>query len=87
MASPDSQRAAVISYGFWQRRFGGDPRALGATMQIGPGSYQLVGVLPAGFIGVDAGHPGETANGRDQIWLPMAQMWAGRGLTPARACT
>ena len=39
----------VISYAFWQRRFGGDPAAIGRTYQIGPQVFRIVGVLRADF--------------------------------------
>jgi predicted permease len=43
----------VLSYGLWQRRFGGDPSVLGRTLDIGRGSYTVIGVAPRGFNGVD----------------------------------
>ncbi|HYY99807.1 MAG TPA: ABC transporter permease, partial [Pyrinomonadaceae bacterium] len=39
----------VISHGLWQRRFGGDPRALGRQVTLGGKPATVVGVLPAGF--------------------------------------
>ena len=38
----------VISYGLWQRRFGGDPNIIGREVNIG-GKTTVVGVMPAGF--------------------------------------
>ena len=38
----------VISYGLWQRRFGGDPNIIGREINLG-GKTTVVGVLPAGF--------------------------------------
>ncbi|MBV9743351.1 MAG: ABC transporter permease, partial [Acidobacteriia bacterium] len=40
--------AAMISYGYWQSHFGGDPRALGQTIRAF-GLRAIVGVLPPGF--------------------------------------
>jgi putative ABC transport system permease protein len=43
---PDS---ALISYGFWQRRFHGDPAAVGKRLSIGSFHYSIIGVMPASF--------------------------------------
>lgn len=45
--------AAVISYAFWQRRFGGDASALQRTVDLNGKSFSIVGVTRAGFFGVD----------------------------------
>ena len=45
----DAQPAAVISYGFWQRQFGGARSAIGATMSAGSAKVTIVGVLPEGL--------------------------------------
>jgi putative ABC transport system permease protein len=37
---------AVIGYGFWQRRFGGDPAVLGEWVRIQDTDYRIVGVVP-----------------------------------------
>lgn len=39
----------IISYGYWQRRFGGAPNAAGSTLVVEGSPYTVVGVLPAGF--------------------------------------
>jgi predicted permease len=41
--------AALISYGFWQRRFHGDAEAIGKKLRIGSYSYSIVGVMPQSF--------------------------------------
>lgn len=46
---------AVISYGFWQRRFGGTPDVLGRTLTLDNVPFTIVGVTPADFFGVDVG--------------------------------
>ena len=40
---------AVLGQGFWQRAFGGDVNAIGATMRIADVPHTIVGVLPHGF--------------------------------------
>jgi predicted permease len=47
--SPGSPDTAVISYGYWQSKFGGDPNVLGKAI-VGDGkSRQIIGVLPKKF--------------------------------------
>jgi len=41
--------AIVLSYGLWQRRFGGDPNIIGKGVPFQGGSPTVVGVLPAWF--------------------------------------
>ncbi|MGH7688531.1 MAG: ABC transporter permease, partial [Gemmatimonadaceae bacterium] len=63
--SPDEEQqggppAAIVSYGFWQRTFGGGPAVLGTQLRIDERSYTVVGVMPA-----FADEPVGT-----EIWLP-----------------
>src|SRR5205814_8034581 len=37
----------IISYGFWQRRFGGDPHVLGKTIYLNHEPAQVIAVMPA----------------------------------------
>ncbi|MBC8167893.1 MAG: ABC transporter permease, partial [Bryobacteraceae bacterium] len=46
---PNAPRSALLSHGFWQRRFGGDPQILGRILTIGGRSTEVAGVLPRGF--------------------------------------
>src|SRR5205814_6088200 len=38
-----------LSYGFWQREFGADPRLLGRTITLDEESFTVIGVMPPGF--------------------------------------
>jgi putative ABC transport system permease protein len=40
---------AVLSHGYWQRRFAADPGIVGKTIPTGRGSSTVIGVMPAGF--------------------------------------
>ncbi len=42
----DGQQA-IVSYGFWQRRFGGDPKVVGKIIYLNHEPHQIVGVMPA----------------------------------------
>jgi len=55
---------AVISYGYWQRRFGGRTDALGQTFTLRNASLTIIGVTPPGFIG-------ETAGQEPDVWVPL----------------
>src|SRR5690606_39760319 len=41
-------------HGFWQRHFGGDPAAVGSTLQVEGLPMPIVGVLPPDFLGAVA---------------------------------
>jgi len=42
-------KVTVLTYGLWQRRFGGDPNIVGKNLTISGDSYTVIGVLPASF--------------------------------------
>jgi predicted permease len=42
---------AVLSYGFWRRRFNGDPEAVGRTILLHGHPFMIVGVMPRAFNG------------------------------------
>jgi predicted permease len=46
---PGAQKAVILSYKYWQRRFGGSERALGQLVRINFVPYQVVGVMPRSF--------------------------------------
>jgi putative ABC transport system permease protein len=52
---------AVISYGFWQREYGGSPAAIGRSVMLDGHSYEIGGVTPPGFFGVEVGRAFDVA--------------------------
>ncbi|MGO9438504.1 MAG: ADOP family duplicated permease [Terracidiphilus sp.] len=71
--------AILISYGFWQRRFHGDPAAIGQKLHIGTYSYAIIGVMPASFqfpnrdVDLWAPSPPDApyAQRRDETWFTV----------------
>jgi putative ABC transport system permease protein len=51
---PDGQ-VAVISHGFWQRRFGGAGNVIGTSLLIEDSPFTIVGVTPPEFSGIEVG--------------------------------
>ncbi len=60
---PNGGRVAVLNYGFWKRRFHGDPHAAGKVILLGGEPYTIVGVLGPGF-DFDSDPPPD-------VWLPF----------------
>ena len=60
--SPGQTAIAILSYAFWQRRFGGDRGIVGQTIRLDGQPHLVVGVMPRGFQ-----FPNETV----QVWTPM----------------
>ncbi len=61
---------AVISYGFWERRFNRDPQVIGRLVRIGQQEFTIIGVTRAGFFGVEQ-------DGPTDIWTPIATKLPG----------
>ena len=56
--------SAVISYNYWQQRFGGRPEVLGKTVAMRKVALTIIGVAPRGFIG-------ETNGQQPDLWIPV----------------
>jgi predicted permease len=52
---------AVISYDFWQRRFGGAADAIGRSLTVERVPFTIIGVTPPSFFGVDVGRTFDVA--------------------------
>jgi predicted permease len=58
----------VLSYGLWQRRFGGDPEVVGRSIVLDGTTRTIVGVMPQSF----AIRTTELAESRAELWQPLA---------------
>jgi predicted permease len=63
----DPQAVAVISHGFWQRRFGRDPAVIGKTVLLDEIPFTIVGVTPPGFFGFAVGESPD-------LWWPVQML-------------
>ena len=53
--TPGAHPYAVISYNYWSRRFANDPSVLGRSVHIGGKMFQIIGVGPKSFTGIEPG--------------------------------
>ena len=68
------RNVAMLSYGLWQRRYGGRPDVVGETIDLDRQPYTVIGVMPRHFV---LPLPGSPAN-----FLPAA-LWVPMAFTPA----
>jgi putative ABC transport system permease protein len=52
----------VVSHRFWQQRLGGDPHAIGRTLNLTAKNYTIIGVMPATF---------KLPRGQAEMWVPF----------------
>jgi putative ABC transport system permease protein len=58
---PGGPLVALISYGFWQKHFGGNASVLAQSINLDGRSYDVVGIMPAGF----------DLPGIADVWIPL----------------
>ncbi|HEY7333898.1 MAG TPA: ABC transporter permease [Bryobacteraceae bacterium] len=59
--APGGPDVAVLSFGLWQRQFGGQPSIIGKTIALGGAPYRVVGILSSSF----------TPNPAGDVWTPL----------------
>jgi putative ABC transport system permease protein len=59
----ENGRVAILSYAFWKRAFGGDPKMLGQVISLSGDPYQVVGIMASGAQTESAEPP--------DVWLPF----------------
>jgi putative ABC transport system permease protein len=67
----DDDHVVLLSYGLWQRRFGGDAQILGRPLTLNGEPYQVIGVMPRGFL-------------FPPFWQEKAELWAPLVFSPSR---
>jgi len=61
---PGANPVAVISHGWWQRSFGGDPSVVGSTVYLNFRPFTVVGVMSPQFLGT-------ASDVRPDVWIPI----------------
>ncbi len=74
---PGGTPVVVLSYGLWQRRFGGQQSILGQAITLNSKSYTVIGIMPESYA-----YPS-----RVEMWVPVGQLsdqpsWQSRGNHP-----
>ncbi len=67
---PGNHRVLVLSHSLWQRRFGGDPRVVGKSYDLGGYGHTVIGVMPPDF---------EYPDKRVEVWRPFGAQLANYG--------
>jgi putative ABC transport system permease protein len=62
-ASPGRENVVLLSHGLWQRRFGGDPGAVGSEIRLDGRAHTVIGIMPAAM---------DFALFTEELWLPVA---------------
>lgn len=92
---PGAPGRIILSHGFWQRTFGGDPSVLGSTMTLMDAPYEIVGVMPGDFrppfipdadLWTPSAPPDDVEQSRGGFWLRVVARLA-EGATIERAAT
>ena len=74
---PGGTPVVVLSYGLWQRRFGGQTNIVGQPITLNGKSYTVIGIMPESYL-----YPS-----RVEMWVPVGQLsdqlsWQQRGNHP-----
>jgi predicted permease len=62
--NPNGHPVAVISHGYWRRRFGLEPSVVGRTIHLSGTPFTIIGIAPREFFGLEVGRAPD-------IWVPI----------------
>jgi putative ABC transport system permease protein len=93
---PGATPVALLSYGLWQRRFGGDTNTIDQQLTLNGRSYTVIGIMPPDFafpsraelwtpVGQSAKDPGWESRGNHPGLYAMARLKPGVSVAEARA--
>jgi predicted permease len=84
-AGERAQRVVVLTYRFWQRKFGGRPEAVGQTLHLNREPYTVIGVLPRQYFstGSEIVVPIDLTFDPNAAWTVLARL--AHGVTPRMA--
>ena len=68
--SPADSEHVVLSHQLWQRKFGGDPKAIGKRVQVGTTAVTITGIMPREFF---------VPKSRAELWMHYAVPATARG--------
>jgi putative ABC transport system permease protein len=71
--TPGAHPVAVLSHGLWMRRFGGSSEVIGTVLPVGSFPYEIIGVAPGEFAGIDA------LGSSPEMWVPSMQRARSNG--------
>jgi putative ABC transport system permease protein len=71
---PGNDHKVVLSFDCWQRDFGGDASVVGRSIELSGASYQVIGVMPRGFL----------IGQHEEVWLPYDQSGTIKDVVRAR---
>ena len=68
--APQNPPRTILSYQFWQRRFGADASVVGKVVRLGDQPFEVIGVLEPGFELLYP--PGINVQRAPDVWTPLA---------------
>ena len=91
---PGAPPVAILSYGFWERRYGKDPAVIGRAVRMNGAPTTVIGVMPrgfsfpqnAGFLGAAGADAASAASAKARnLWFAFGRLADGVTIESARA--